>query len=171
MHLTRIAIYIGIFLWLAFVYGGVELISRPETGKHSHVGGWILLALCAALMLSTMTCWVRHLQLVIGGFVIGAIFTATIGHLPGNDGSPFSRAMAFGLILILICCSLVVRTIANRRLGTFDRVALTGFLAAIIAGLAKQTDSAGLIGFGTGLGFLCLAWLYDRNKASEAEET
>jgi hypothetical protein len=159
-HLSRIAAYIAVFAWLAFVYVGWVLVSAPETGKHSHLLGGTILIVAVVAMITTMNHWVKHLQVIFGGFILGGILATGSGHLP--NGSSLSRLTAAGLTALFIGCGLISRTLAQRKLRMFDRVALIAFLAAFACGLVRETPTAGLVGLGIGFGFLSAAWVRDR---------
>jgi hypothetical protein len=169
-HLLRIAAYIAIFSWLALVYVGWVLVSTPESGKHPHlVGGTILVAAVAA-MIVTMNHWVKHLQVIFGGFILGSLLAIGSGHF--LNGSPVSRPIAGALTALFVGYALISRALSQRKLRTFDRVALIAFLAAFVAGLVRDTPIAGLVGLGVGFGFLFAAWVHDRlssipNRESE----
>ncbi|HYN15613.1 MAG TPA: hypothetical protein VES66_07490, partial [Terriglobales bacterium] len=59
-HLLRIGAYVAGFFWLAFVYGGLRVVSSPETARHSHLAGWTILVVAVVLMLATMNHWVKY---------------------------------------------------------------------------------------------------------------
>ncbi len=147
-------------LWLGFVFAGWILVSRAETGKNSHLIGWVILIAATSIMLATMNHWVKYLRVFLGGAILGGLLAAGSGHLP--NGSPFPRPIAAALTALLIGCSLISQTLARRNLRMFDRVALVAFLAALVGALVEGTPTSGLIGFG--IGFVCLlaAWIYSR---------
>ncbi len=159
-HLLRIGAYTASVFWLAFVYGGWELVSTAETGKHSHLAGWTILIIAFAVMIATMNHWVKYLQLILGGGILGGLVATVEGHL--LNGSPFPRQLAAALTALLVACSLISRTLARRRLRVLDRVALIAFLTAFVSGIVKSTPVYGMIGLSIGFVCLFIAWLYDR---------
>lgn len=161
IHLVRVGVYVAAFFWLALVYVGVVLASRPETGTHSHLTGWTILAVAVALMIGTMDYWVKYLQVVLGAGILGGLLATGTGHLL-NDTKPFPRSIAAALTALLIACSLISRTITRRKLTVLDRVALIAFLAAFVGGIVKGSPVYGLIGLSIGFVCLFIAWSYDR---------
>lgn len=168
-HLLRVGTYVAAFFWLALVFTGWILASRPETGKHSHLTGWTILILAAGVMLATMSHWVKYLQLILGGGILGGILATGSGHLP--NGSSFPRPIAASLTALLVGCSLISRTLARRRLTVLDHVALVAFLAAFVGGIVKDTPTSGLIGLSIGFGCLSIAWLRDRLSSITSHES
>lgn len=149
-------------LWLGFVLAGWILVSRPETGKHSHLIGWTILAGCAAAMLISIDRWAKYLPTFLAGAILGGILITCSGRLP--NGSPFPRPIATVLTCFLIASGVLSQTLARRNLTMFDRVALVVFLGALVGGLVEGTPSSGLIGLGIGFGSLSAAWLYNRRS-------
>lgn len=160
-HILRICSYVAEFFWLAFVYAGIKLVSLPETGRHSHVGGWVILAAATTVLVATTDHWVKTLQFILGGGILGGIVVTATGHLV-NDSRPFPRLVALAITGLLIGSSLVSRTMAARELAGVDRVALVAFVAALVGGIVKNTPTSGAIGLA--IGFVCLssAWAFNR---------
>jgi hypothetical protein len=159
-HLLRAGAYVTAFFWLALVYVGGTLASRPETGRHSQLAGWVILIVAAGVMVATLNHWVKYLQVIFGGGILGGLLATGSGHLL-ND-KPFPRPIAAGVTALFVACSLVSRTLARRRLTLVDRAALIVFLAAFVVGIVMDTPTSGLIGLGIGFGCLVVAWLRDR---------
>jgi hypothetical protein len=159
-HLLRIGAYVGAVFWLAFVYGGWELISTPETGRHSHLAGWTILLAAMAVMIATMDRWVKYFRVILAGGVLGGLMATGEAHL--LNGSPFPRSIAAGMTALLIACSLISQTLAKRPLHMSDRVALIGFLGAFLGGMVEGTPTSALISVGVGFCCLLAAWLYNR---------
>jgi hypothetical protein len=111
-------------------------------------------------MIATMNHWVKYLQVIFGGAILGGIVATGTGHLL-NDAKPFPRPIAAGVTALFIGCSLVSRTLARRKLTMLDRAALIAFLAAFVGGIVKDTPTSGLVGLGIGFGCLCAAWVRD----------
>jgi len=166
-QLLRAVAYIAAFFWLAFVYVGGVLASTPETGTHSHLVGWTILFVAAAVMIATIDHWVKYLQVILGGGILGGLLATGTGHLLNNR--PFPRFIAAGMTALLVGCSLITRTLARRRLTVVDRAALIAFQAAFVAGIVKDTPTSGLIGLSIGFGCLSIAWLRDRLSSSGLE--
>lgn len=164
-HLVRIAAYVAAVFWLAFVWGAIKVLSAPDTGKHSHLAGWAILVIGTGVMITTMTHWVKYLQLVLGASILGCLLATIQGHL--LNGAPFPRSIAAALTALLIGCSLVSRTLAGRKLRTLDRVALIAFTAAIVGGMVEGTPRSGIIGVAIGFGCLLVAWAYDRSVSGK----
>jgi hypothetical protein len=112
-------------------------------------------------MIATMNHWIKYLRFILGGFTLGTLLATVQGHVL-NDNKPFPRPVAAVLTVLFVGSSLISHTIAERKVGMFDRVALVCFLVAFLGGLFKNTPRAGLIGLG--IGFCCLfaAWLHNR---------
>jgi hypothetical protein len=118
-------------------------------------------------MLATMNHWVKYLQVIFGGGILGGILAAGSGHL--LNGSPFPRLVAASFTVLLVGCSLISRTLARRRLTVLDRVALVAFLAAFVGGIVKDTPTSGLVGLSIGFGCLSVAWLRGRLSITSCE--
>jgi hypothetical protein len=159
MHLLRIGAYAGVVFWLALVYLGWVLVSGPPTGWHSYLIGWVALAGAGLLMVVTMGHWVKYLRFVLGGLTLGALFAVVDGHLL-NRSVPFPRLVAIELSALSAGCGLISHTLATRRLATFDRVMLVGFVAVVV-GLFKGSEAA-VVGLAFGFVFLLAAWARDR---------
>jgi hypothetical protein len=159
-QLLRAGAYIAAFFWLAFAYVGGVLVSRPETGTHSLWAGWTILLVAVAVMIATMSHWVKYLQVIFGSGILGGLLATGTGHL--LNGRPFPRSAAASVTALFVGCSLISRTLARRRLTILDRAALIAFLAAFLGGIVRDTPTSGLIGLGIGFGCLSVAWLYDR---------
>jgi len=156
-NFLRAAAYTAAFVWLALVYVGGTLASRPETGAHSRLAGWTVLLVAAAVMIATMDHWVRYIQLIFGSGILGGLLATGTGHL--LNGEPFSRLVAAAITALFVGCSLISRTLARRRLMMVDRVAILAFLAAFVGGILKGTPASGLVGLSIGFGFLSIGWL------------
>jgi hypothetical protein len=159
-HFFRVFSYIAAFFWIAFVWGGLTVLSAPDTRKHSHLAGWAILVIAAAVMITTMNHWVKYLQVILGGGILGGLLAIAQGHL--LNGAPFSRMIAAGLTAVLIGCSLISQTLAKRSLRILDRVALVAFVAALASGMVVGTPAWGLVCVSVGFGCLFAAWLYNR---------
>jgi len=151
-HLLRIAAYIAFVFWLAFAYAGSELVSRPETGKHSHFAGWMILIITSVLMIFTMNHWVKYLRVIIGGGVLGGLLATATGHLP--NGKPFPQLIAAILTALLVGCSLISQNLAKRKLSILDRASLIGFVVAFVSGVVKNTPASAVAGLSIGLACL-----------------
>jgi len=167
-HLLSVGFYVVGVFWLALVWGGVKAVSTPDTGRHSHLRGWILLAVAVGAMLATMNHWVKYLRVVLGGGILGGLLATSSGHLL-NGGKPFPRVLAAGFTVVLVGCSVISQSLAKRKLTIFDRVVLVAFLAAFVGGFVKDTPISALVG--VSLGFTCLfaAWLYNRLSSIREE--
>lgn len=157
--------YVAAAFWLAFVYAALKILAVPDTGRHSHLLGWAILFVAVVLVIATMDHWVRYLQMVLGGGILGGLLAAGTGHL--LNGAPFPRAIAATVTALFVGCSLISRTLAKRRLEMFDRVALIGFLVSVVGGIYEETPIAGLIGFSAGLACLLAAWVQNRFLSSK----
>ncbi|HYN14964.1 MAG TPA: hypothetical protein VES66_04135, partial [Terriglobales bacterium] len=104
---------------------------------------------------------------ILGGGILGGLLATMSGHL--LNGGPFPRPIAAAMTVSLVGCSLVAHTLAKRKLRPFDRVALVGFLAAVMGGILKTTEVAGLIGLGIGFGCLLAAWANDRFSSAKSK--
>jgi hypothetical protein len=169
-HLFRIGAYIAAFFWLAFVYVAWRLASRPESERHSHLIGWTILVIATTVMIATINHWVKYLQAILGGFVLGGLLATMSGHLL-NDAKPFPRLIAASMTALFVGCSLISRTLARHRLTVFDRVALITFLVAFVGGIVRDTPTSGLIGLGIGFGCLLAAWVRDRFSSVPRRES
>jgi hypothetical protein len=158
-HLFRVGVYIGAFFWLALVYVGGNLASRPEIGTHSHLTGWATLLVAAGAAILTVSHWVKYLPVILGGGILGGLLAIGTGHLLNNK--PFPRPVAAGVTALFLACGLISRPLAKRPLTMLDRVALMAFLAAFVGGIVIDTPTSGLIGLGIGFGCLFAAWLRD----------
>jgi len=157
-HFLRVGAYILAVLWLAFVWGGLKVLSVPDTGRHSHLAAWAILVVAAAVMIIAMNHWVQYLQIIFGGGILGGLIATGTGHLL-NDTKPFPRPIAAGMTVLFVACGLISRTLARRRLTMLDRTALIAFLVAFVGGIVKNTPASGLIGLSVGFGCLFVAWL------------
>jgi len=156
-HLLRVFSYVGAVFWVAFVWGGLKVLSEPDTAKHSHLAGWAILVIAAAVMIPTMNHWVKYLQVILGGGILGGLLATIQGHT--LNGAPFPRPIAAALTALLVGCSLISRSLAMRKLRMLDRVALVAFLGALVGGMVKGTTMSGIVGVGVGFGCLLIAWL------------
>src|SRR6185312_12459002 len=93
-HLIRIGAYVAAVFWLGFMYAGWKLISTPETGKHSRLTGWAILIIATTIMIATMDYWVKYLQIILAGAILGGLLATFSGHL--LNGDPFPRVAAGG---------------------------------------------------------------------------
>lgn len=164
-HLSRVLSYVAAVFWVAFVWGGLKVLSQPDTAKHSHLAGWAILVIAAAVMLATMNHWVKYLQLILGGGILGGLLVTTQGHT--LNGAPFPRSIAGALTALLIGSSLISGTLAGRKLRILDRLALVAFLGALVGGMVQGTPISGLIGLAVGFGCLLVAWLYNRSLSGK----
>lgn len=151
-HLLRIGAYVAATFWLAFTYGGWELVSTSDTGRHSHAAGWVILIIASVLMIITMNHWVKYLRVIIGGGVLGGLLATATGHLP--NGKPFPQLIAAILTALLVGCSLISQNLAKRKLSILDRASLIGFLAAFVSGVVKNTPASDVAGLSIGLACL-----------------
>ena len=163
-HLFRALTYITVFFWIAFVWGGLTIVSEPDTGKHSHLAGSVILAIAAAVMIVTVSHWVKYLQVVLGGGILAGLLVTAQGRL--LNGQPFPRTVAAGLTVVLIACSLISQTLTKRRLRKSDRIALVAFVAAFAVGTVVTTPVCALLCLGVAFGCLFAAWLYNRLSPS-----
>lgn len=159
-HLFRVGAYVAAVFWLAFVWGGLKVLSTPDTGRHSHLAGWTILVVAAAVMIATMNHWVKYLQVIFGGGILGGLLATGEGHL--LNGSPFPRPVAAAMTALFVGCSLISGTLARHRLRMLDRLALIAFLAAFAGGLVKGTPNSCLIGLGIGFSCLLAAWVHNQ---------
>ena len=159
-HVLRAAAYIAAFFWLALVYVGGVLVSRPETGTHSHLVAWAILLVAGVVMITTMDHWARYLPVIFGSGTLGGLLATGAGHL--LNGNPFPRPIAAGMAALFVGCSLVSRPLAKRPLTMIDRVVLVAFLIALIGGMIAGTPISGFAGLSVGFGCLSVAWLCDR---------
>ena len=162
-HLLRMGAYVAIVFWLAFTYGGWELVSTPETGRHSHLAGWTILALVFVLMIATMNGWVKYLSVIFGGGILGGILTTGSGLL---NGKPFPRLAAATFTALLVGCSVISQTFTKRKLTKLDRAALIVFVIALVSGMVKDTPVSLVAALSVGFGCLLLAWLRARFSTS-----
>ena len=167
-HLLRIGAYVAVVFWLAFTYGGWELVSTPETGRHSHLAGWTILALVSVLMIATMNSWVKYLSVVLGGGILGGILTTGSGLL---NGKPFPRLAAATFTALLIGCSVISQTFTRRKLTILDRAALIVFVVALASGMVKDTPASLVAAVSVGFGCLLLAWLRARFSTPSTRES
>ncbi len=121
-------------------------------------------------MIATMNHWVKYLQVIFGGGILGGLLATGTGHLL-NDTKPFPRFIAAAVTALFVGCSLISRTLARRGLTVVDRAALIAFLAAFIGGIVKDTPTSGLIGLSIGFGCLSAAWLRDRLSSITSRES
>jgi hypothetical protein len=159
-HLLRVLSYIASVFWVAFVWGALKVLSAPDTAKHSHSAGLGILVIASVLMIATMNHWVKYLQIILGGGILGGLLATIQGHT--LNGSPFPRSIAAALTVLLIGSSLVSRTLAGRKLRILDRVALVAFLGASLGGMVQGTPISGLVGLAVGFSCLLVALLYNR---------
>ena len=160
-HLLRVLSYVGAVFWVAFVWGALKVLSAPDTAKHSHLAGWAILVIASALMIATMDHWVKYLQVILGGGILGGLLVTVQGHT--LNGAPFPRSIAAALTALLIGSSLISRTLAGRKLRILDRVALVAFLGALVGGMVQGTPTSGAVGLAVGFGCLLTAWFCNRS--------
>jgi hypothetical protein len=156
---------------MALVYTGWELVSRSRDGKYpqaveAHVG-WAILLICVVVLVATVDRWVRFLQVFLGGGILGSLLALGSGHL--LNGKPFPRPVSAILTTLLIGCSLILQTLAKRKLEVVDRVALIAFVAAFVGGMLVETPTSGVIGLGTGFAILLALWLHHRSSSGKDE--
>lgn len=156
-HLLRMAVYVAFFMWLAFVWGAIKVVSMSGVGKYSLLRAWTVLFVCTVIIISTMNYWVRYLRIILGGAVLGGVLITMSGQL--LNGKPFPRPIAALITVLLVCCGVVSNKIAYRELSMPDRVAMLLFVAAFMAGFVKDTPIANLLGAGVGLVCLLTSWL------------
>jgi hypothetical protein len=166
-YLVGAGAYVAAAFWLALVWGALKTLCEPETGYYTHLRSWMALAVAIPVMISTMSRWVKYLQLFLGGFIFGALLATVQGRL--LNGDQFPRPSAAVLTAVLVGCSLLSRGLARRKLTTLDRCALAGFLAAFVGGIVRGTPAAVLGGLGLGFGLLFIAWLNDRMSSRSNE--
>lgn len=168
-HLLRIAFYVATAFWLAFAYAGCVLISTPETGRHSHLAGWAILTITAAVMIVTMDHWVKYLRVILAGGILGGFLATATGHL--LNGQPFPRLIAAIMTALLAGCSVISQTLAKRKLTMLDRAALVGFLLAFVSGIVKDTPMSGVAGLSVGFVCLLIAWSCARSAPTATRAT
>jgi hypothetical protein len=100
----------------------------------------------------------------VGGGILGGLFVTIQGHTP--SGVPFPRSTAAALTVLLIACSLISRTLAERKLTTLDRMTLVAFLGPLLGGLVQGTPRSGVVGLAIGLGCLVITWLMSRSNVN-----
>jgi predicted outer membrane lipoprotein len=146
---------------------GFVLVSTPETGGRSHLIGWTALAVGFTILIKTMDLWVRYAQVLLGSGIIGAIAIFTTGHAI-NSKNPVPRAVSGMLTIALVGCSLIMGTLAERRLQIFDRIGLVVFVGAFFGALAARTPAVMLVCLTAAFGILLALWLYNRYKGEKA---
>ncbi len=156
-HLLRVLSYVAAVFWLAFVWGGLKVLSAPDTARHSHLAGWAILVIATAVMIATMNRWGKYLQLILGGGVLGGLLVTIQGHT--LNGVPFPRSIAAALTVLLIGSSLISRTLALRKLTMLDRMALVAFLGGLLGGIVQGTPTSGVVGLSIAFGCLLVACL------------
>jgi len=135
--------------WRGLAYAGLILASSPEAARHSHLIGSMLLVFMVALMLATMGHWVKYLQMFLGRCTLSGLLATASGHV--SNGNTFPRLSATAVTALLVGCSLLTRAPAGRKLRVFDRVALVGFLVAVMYRFFKA------------------AWAYDRFSSAKSK--
>jgi hypothetical protein len=160
---ASLGFYLAAIAWFIVIAFGLVLVSTPETGRHSHVMGWTALVIGFLILVTTTDRWIRYAQVFLGCGIIGGLVTLARGHMPGNQ-APFPRTLAAVLVLLLVGCSLIVGTLAKRRLRAIDRVGLVAFVAAFTGALAPGTQADTMIRLAVGLGILLALWGYHRYR-------
>jgi hypothetical protein len=159
-HFLRVFTYVAAFFWVAFVWGVLTVLSAPDTAKHSHLAGWTILVIAAALMIATINHWVKYLQVILGGGILGGLLVIAQGHL--LNGAHFPRIIAAALTAVLIGCSVIAQTLAKRSLRISDRIALVAFVVALASGMVVGAPTLELVCLSVAFGCLFAAWLYNR---------
>ena len=167
-HLFRVCLYLGAFFWLAFVLGAINLIVLPETGRHSHLQGWMILVVAAVVMAITIDHWAKFLPTIFGGVVLGGLLVTAEGHLP-NSSVPFPRLISSAITVVVVGCSLISRPLKKGDLGTTDRLALVGLVVGAVWVAVENTPICILLGFSFGFACLLAAWLHDRRTRNRLE--
>ena len=124
------------------------------------MAGWAILIVATTVMIVTMNHWVKYLQVILGGGILGGLFMTIHGHT--LNGAPFPRLIAAALTVLLIGCSLISGTLPGRKLRMLDRAALVAFLGALVIGMVQGTPTSEVAGLTIGFGCLLIAWLYNR---------
>ena len=145
--------------WLAFVWAALKLLSMPDTGRHSHLGGWMILVVATALMIGAVDRWVRYLPVIFGGGLVGSLLATASGHLLNQR--PIPRWVPACISVLFVGSGLVSQTFQNRKLTKFDRGTLVVFAAMFAAGAAVD-DPTILIWWS--LAFACLLVMWLRNR-------
>ena len=157
-----IGFYLAAVAWFGLIVLGLALVTRPETGRHSHLAGWTALIIGATVFWTTMDRWIRHAQVFLGGGILGGVTILITGHLM-NSQKPFPRLASAVMILTLIGCSLIVGTLAERRLRLVDRVGLVAFGATFLAAGAGRSDPMQvLLPMIAGFAILLMLWASHR---------
>ena len=124
--------------------------------------GWTELALAAAALVSSAGTW---WQLFAGYMLIGSV-KSVIVLITGTDlfapHGPFPRPEAAALGFFGVASILLMWRFTKNRPTVVDRIALTAYVFCFAwrADAAKFSDFD--LGLLVGLGFLLLAWAYDR---------
>ncbi len=147
------------------------LLSRPETGKHSHLFGSALVVACIGMMYATMSHWAKYLRVLFGGGILSSLIALGSGHLPNRD--PFPRPIAAMVLALFLAYTALAGAVGRRHLTMFDRVALTCFVAATVVGLAglitkPTTPTSGAVWLGVGFVCLLATWVRDRFHSTVA---
>jgi|SRR5579863_154561 len=166
-HLLRVISYVAAVFWVAFVWGGLKVLSVPDTARHSHLAAWTILLIATAVMIAMMNHWVKYLQVILGGGILGGLLVTIQGHT--LNGASFPRSIAAALTALFIGCSLISRTFAGRKLRMLDRVALVAFLGALLGGMVRGTPTFEVVGLAIGFGCLLAAWFRNRSLSGKGK--
>ena len=168
-NLVGATFHVASALWLGLALAGWILVSRPETGKHSHLIGWGVLLAAIVIMLATMSLWIRLLSALFGGCILMGVIAVFTGRVP--NGAPFSRPIAAILTALLLCCGMISRSMAKRPLTIIDRVMLVAFLAVFAGGLVEGTPTSSVVGLSVGLCCLLVTRIHSRRNNSRQDIT
>jgi hypothetical protein len=129
----------SLVIWLLLFFGGLITVGSPNRQFPVTVG-WVMLAIAAVSLVTTMGYWVHLLPVVFGYGVLNGLIAAVNGHLGTDASRPISRVHAGMMTACFIGCALL--TIRFRRPVTVaDRLGILGAFAAVVFGVFDEQAS------------------------------
>lgn len=122
----------SLIICLVLFFGGLITVGSPNRQLPVALG-WVMLALAAIVVISTMGYWVHLLPVLFGYGALNGLISAMNGHLGTDASKPISRVDGVMIAACFIGCALL--SIRFRRPITLaDRLGLLGAFAAVVFG-------------------------------------
>jgi hypothetical protein len=148
-----------VFGWLFLVFAGLGE-GFASGGAHRPVLGSGILAVAAAVLLWTMSRWIRAFPGLTGLATINALGAIFTGHATGNPSVRISSLEAAITSALLAVSTIVSLRLTRGNLRVLDRVAVFSFVFCVF--WTAVDNRVQIIAPAVACGLLVAAWAYDR---------
>jgi hypothetical protein len=152
--------------WLGLVFAGMGILFRPS--DHSPALGWTLLAIAAVLLIVTMDRWVKAFPGLLVLATLNSLLMLYTGHSLNDRSVQVPRQQSAVFTLCMAASAFLTTRLLTNRLNPIDRVALFGFVLAILYQAVDPRLQA--LAGPVALALLLSAWVYDRLRYHHAAD-